>query len=236
MAEREKVALNLARFRKAGKTVEVVIFPEAALRFREGKTDLSIDELVHSQQVFSDAQKGLAASPADLQAMFSTEDADDIIRKVIREGELQITAEQRKRMAEQKRRAIVGLIHRSVVDPRTHLPHPEKRIELAMEQAKVRISDHKKAEDQLDDVLAALKPILPIKYERKRIALRIPAATAAKAYAYIKSSVATEKEDWLEDGSLRVVVTLTSAVAEELLERLGKLTAGGLETEVIEIL
>ena len=53
---------------------------------------------------------------------------------------------------EKKYKKIVNLIHVNAIDPKTGLPHPENRIISAMDEAKVKIDDLKKPEDQINDM------------------------------------------------------------------------------------
>jgi ribosome maturation protein SDO1 len=226
--------ITIARYKKSNKTFEIAINPEEAVDFREGK-EVDIEDVIRSNDVFEDASKGLLASDEDLKEIFGTIDRDEIILTILKEGEIQLTAEQRKKLREQKEKQIIEMIHRRVVDPRTHLPHPTTRIKLAMEQAKVHIKENKSAEDQLEEIMKALKVILPMKYEEKKIAIRVPASDAGKAYSQIKQMIKTEKEEWLNDGSLRVITTIPSAIEQEIYDKLNKICHGGIETETIEV-
>ena len=42
-------------------------------------------------------------------------------------------------MQEEKRLMVIATITREAINPQTKLPHPARRIEIAMEEAKVRI-------------------------------------------------------------------------------------------------
>jgi ribosome maturation protein Sdo1 len=56
--------------------------------------------------------------------------------KIVDEGEVQLTVEQRRELVEKKRAAIIAFISQQAVDPKTKMPHPPQRIELALEQIK----------------------------------------------------------------------------------------------------
>src|SRR5207244_5097630 len=94
----------------------------------------------------------------------------DEVRKNV---ELQITTEQRRQLIEERRRQIVTIISRNAIDPRTRAPHPTLRIEQAMGQVRLSIDPYKSAEEQAKLVLEELRPILPIKLEQMRIAVKV---------------------------------------------------------------
>ncbi|MEM4755709.1 MAG: ribosome assembly factor SBDS [Candidatus Woesearchaeota archaeon] len=230
---KERVSLNLAKIKRYGKTFEVVIDPLKAVEYKEKKSS-DITDVVKSREIFLDASKGTVASEQLLEEAFKTKEKDKIIALILNEGEIQLTAEQRKVMREQKLRKIITLINQSVVDPKTHLPHPVKRIEMAIEQAKLHVKETVSAEEQLDDFIKALKPILPMRFESKKLLIRIPSSGAARAYATLRSMVELKEEQWLSDGSLQAMVIIPSALEQELYDKLNKVTHGGIESEVLE--
>ena len=59
--EHEKIHINLAFMKKAGSHFEIVIDPDAAIRFKETGHG-EVDDVVKAQKIFSDAHKGLLAS------------------------------------------------------------------------------------------------------------------------------------------------------------------------------
>ena len=226
--------ITIARYKKGNKVFEIAINPNEALEFKEGK-DFDLNELVRSHDIFEDASKGLLASEDDIKEVFDTNNNDEVILKIIKDGEIQLTSEQRKKIREQKENKILDMIHRRVVDPKTHLPHPITRIKLAMEQAKVHIKENKSAEEQIEGIIKALKLILPMRYEEKKISIKIPANYAGKAYSQIKKMIKTEKEEWLNDGSLKIITTIPSAIEQEIYNKLNSICHGGVETETIDI-
>ena len=53
--------------------------------------------------------------------------------------------------------------------PTTHTPHPVTRIELALEEAKFHVDEFTSVEEQLQEALKKLRPIIPIKFEVKEV-------------------------------------------------------------------
>ncbi|MEM2794282.1 MAG: ribosome assembly factor SBDS, partial [Thermofilaceae archaeon] len=130
--------LGVARLAKGGKRFEVVVDVEKAWQIKNG-VNIDVHEVVESPHVYYDVRKGLKASPDDLTKLFNTDDVYRVAEVIIKQGELQLTAEQRRELVETKKRQIIDFIARNAVDPRTGLPHPPKRIELALEEAEISV-------------------------------------------------------------------------------------------------
>lgn len=223
--DEERVSFNTAWLRKGGQHFEVVIDPDAAILFKqEGKGE--INEVVKSGHVFFDAKKGEIASEHVMQETFGTTDEFEVAARIIKEGEIQLTKEHRDHLREQKRRRIITLIQRNAIDPRTKIPHPLTRIELAFEEAKIKIDELRKADDQIQEIVRKLQPILPIKFEQKLMHIRIPAEHAAKLYQTVASFGSIKKQDWLNDGSWAAEIELPAGLAADLVDTLNSKTHG----------
>ena len=214
----------LARLKKFGKTFEISVDPDAALAYKKG-TSTDLREVLKADHIFSDAKKGLIISERELEQIFKTSDTDKVAHLIIKEGEIQATGEHRTAEREQKKKKLIYLIHNMAVDPKTNLPHPAARIEAALEQGRIVIDDHKTAEDQLQAVLAKLRPLLPLKVEQKKVTIEIPSSYAGKAQGFIRKHQLL-KEDWLPNGSWKVVVELPAGTVPDFIDQLNSLTHG----------
>jgi ribosome maturation protein SDO1 len=225
--------INTARLKKGSEVFEIVIDPEKAIAARHGRAD--IREAVRVPKIFSDAKKGMLASEQRMQALFGTADPYEVAKKILVDGDIQVTAEYRAQLREQKQRQIIEFIRRNGVDPRTHAPHPAARIESAMAGAKVRVDEFKPAEQQVQAVIKALRPILPIKFETKDIELTIPAQWASRAYSALKQFGRMLREEWQNDGSWKGVLEIPGGMEQELYDKLNALTHGELVAKVIKV-
>lgn len=228
--DQEKVHFNVARLKKEGRTFEVVIDPDLAIVYKEKGGD--VREALHAEKIFADAHKGQHATDDELEAVFGTKDTIKIAETIIRDGMIQVTHEHREKKRAEKMKRIVELIRVNAIDARTGLPHPPIRIENAMEEAKVRIDENKSAEDQLHDVITMLRPILPLKIDVKDIELHVPANYAAKLYGTLKNYGKIKHEDWLDDGSLLVVVEIPAGLQTDLFDDVSAKTHGSVEIKV----
>lgn len=221
----EKIKLNLARLKKANQTFEINVDPDLAIKFKKGEP-INIREILKADDIFSDAKQGEIASEAKLKEIFHTSDSLKIAEVIIKEGEIQLTSEYRQEQREQKKRKIFELIHKNAIDPTTKLPHPPQRIELAFEEAKIRVDEYKSVEEQIDDILSKLKLIIPIKFEQTKLTLTIPSAYAAKSYSLVQKYTTILKEKWNTDGSWTATLELPAGLKVEFIDKLNSQTHG----------
>jgi ribosome maturation protein SDO1 len=223
--------LNLARLKKGTEVFEVVVNPDKAMYFRH-HPETSIRDALAYPKIYSDAKKGLLASEQRLQEVFGTSDELEACKQILIRGEIQVTAEYRKQLLEQKRKRIIDIVHKQGVDPRTNAPHPLNRIEAAIEQSKVRIDEYKAPELQVPEVLKALRPILPIKLVTKELEVAIPAQYAPKAYTVLKMFGKILKERWESDGSWNGQIEIPGGLETEFYDKLNSITHGHAQATV----
>ncbi len=224
----------IGRLKIQGTKYEILVDCDTALGFRSGK-NIAIDEILASQKIFTDAKRGIVASQHRMQETFGTEDPEEIAKIILKKGEVQVTAEHKQNALEEKRKQVLAYIHRNGVDPRTHLPHPPQRIELAFKELNIHLDEHKDALEQVQDILKKLQPILPIKFERKEMSLRIPSQYAGKTYSVVKGMSKIIKEEWLHDGSWKAVIEIPAGMQNELFDKLNSMTHGCVEAETLKI-
>ena len=133
----------IARLSKSGKKFEVLVDPDKALEMKSGK-EFPLDDIVASMEIFEDSKKGERASEEEINVAFGTTDTQIIIKTIIKEGDVQLTTEQRNRMLEEKKRSIANIISKRGVNPQTNVPHPIDRVIRAMDEVKVKIDLEKR--------------------------------------------------------------------------------------------
>ena len=106
------------------------------MEYKLGKKK-DISSVLISDEIYTDYGKGTKPSTEKLLAAFKTEDKTEIAQIMFEKGDLNLTTDQRRKMVDQKRKQIVEFIAKTYVDPRTHLPHPPLRIELALKDGRV---------------------------------------------------------------------------------------------------
>ena len=215
-----------ARITKDNEHFEVLVKPQKALDYRMGKIS-SITEVLVSETIFSDANKGTKISEEAIRKAFGTTETLKVAET------LQLTTEQRRKMVEDKRKQIIDFIARQSVDPKTNLPHPPTRIENAMEQIHYPIDPFKPIEEQAKEIIKLLRPILPLKMEQVNVAVQIPVTYSARAYGTIKGFGTIKREEWRADGSWYGVLEMPAGLYAPFLEKLGDITKGTGEAKII---
>jgi ribosome maturation protein SDO1 len=222
----------VARLSSHSTTFEILVDPELAMAVKSGQSD-DIRDVLALDKVFKDAKKGDKAADEMVQKVFGTTDVLKVAEEILRRGEIQVTTEQRRQMREQRLRQVIALISKRAINPQTGTPHPPTRIESAMETARVHVDEFKSAEEQLPSIIKALQPLVPLKFEIRRIAVKIPAAHTGKAQRVVKSFATVKQEQWLNDGSWTAVVEVPAGIQAEFFDKLNELTSGEAQTKVL---
>ncbi|QQG38687.1 MAG: ribosome assembly factor SBDS [Candidatus Woesearchaeota archaeon] len=223
----------IARLKVKNEKFEILVDCDKALEFKEGKS-ISLDEIIATDSIFKDVKKGEHASEKELKTLFGTSDYLEISKEIIKKGEIQLTAEHNKRLREEKKKQIINLLHRNGIDAKTGLPHPPQRLEAALEEARVNIDPFKKAEEQINDILKKISPIIPIKFEKRKIQVKLQPQYTTKSYQVLKRYGKLLKDEWKDDGSWLGVIEIPAGMQEELYSDLNSLTHGNVETKIIQ--
>jgi len=98
-----------------------------------------MNDILAYPAVYKDVRSTENVPESELQKAFGTTDVFKIAEKIIKEGEIQLTTEQRRQMVEQKRNQIANIISKRGINPQTNSPHPPQRILNVMEKSGVNI-------------------------------------------------------------------------------------------------
>jgi len=221
-----------ARLRKNNTQFEILVDPELALEFKKGK-DISVENILAVSEIFKDARKGERIPERELMKHFGTTDIYRIAEEIIKNGDIQITTEQRRKLVEENKKQIAYMISRKGVDPKTNLPHPISRILNAMEEARVNIDPFKPPKEQFESVLERIREIIPIKVETVEIAVKVPIQYAGRVNSVLRNMVLIKKEEWKGDGWI-AVIQIPSGMQSEIYAKLNELTSGSVETKIIK--
>jgi len=222
----------IARLKKGKNHFEVLVEPEGAFSLKRGE-EVNMEDIIAVESVFADATQGDHAAETDLVNTFETSDVMEIARQIILHGELQLTKEQRKQILEEKTRQVITIIAQNAINPQTRGPHPPGRIEKAMEEAKVHIDPIKGVDEQVNIVMKAIRPIIPIRFEEVDVAVKIPAEYAAKSYGEIAGFATLVKNEWQNDGSWVAVVKMPAGLQNDFYGLVNHLTKGDAETKLL---
>ena len=224
-----------ARLESHGERFEVLVDPDAALSIKRDEFEGDLEDVIAAEDVFENASRGDRPAEGDLEDVFDTTDPLEIIPQVIKRGEIQITAEQRREMQERKHNKLVNQITRNAVNPQMDdAPHPPDRIESALEDAGFSVDPMEPVEEQVDEALDALRPIIPIRFDEVTVAVQVPADHAGSAQSKLRDFGDLEREEWQADGSWIGVLTFPAGLQNEFFDRANEVTSGEAETQIIK--
>ncbi len=222
-----------ARYIKGEEKFEILVDCDKALDFKTGK-DVAIEDVLATQDIYSDTRAAKLASENELLQVFETQDPLKVAEIILKKGEIQLTAEHKRKLIEEKRKRIIDLIKRNTINPQTETPHPPERINDAMNEAKVRVDEFLPAEQQMENIVRKISAIIPIKIEMREISITIPVEFAGKAYSPLKQIGKILKDEWKNDGSVELILKIPAGLQEELINTANKITQGHAEFIILK--
>ncbi len=223
----------IAYMESHGHKFEIIIEADFVDEVKSGD-GADILEHMPEDSIFKDARKGERASEDAINQVFDTDDVAQIATQIIKKGQVQLTTDQRRQMTEEKRKQVITMIAREVINPQTKMPHPPQRIELAMDEANVQIDPFKSVNIQVKEVVDALRSLLPISFEKVRMAVKVSAVDYGRCYGDIKNFGTVVREEWQNDGSWIGVVEMPGGLQTDFMSKIGEKTKGAAEIKVIK--
>ncbi len=221
-----------ARYETGGNRFEILIDPKSAQNYREGD-EIDWEDAIAADGVWSDSAKGDRAPDILVNDAFGTTELIEIYKKILTEGTIQLTAQQRKEMVDQKKKQIIAHIVANAMNPQTGGPHPPQRIENAIEEARFSVDPMETIEQQVEKLIKSIKPLIPISFEKIRVAVKIRAIHVGKCYGQISSLANIQSEEYQKDGSWIGMLEMSAASFVKLEDVLGSLTKGTAETKML---
>ncbi|MBW6461975.1 MAG: ribosome assembly factor SBDS [DPANN group archaeon] len=229
----------IAKISFHGKDFEIIVDSKKIDAYKNGKiTDINdiliVDDIFRNLRKVKSLDKGvlfknnntiLRIEDSELNTVFKTTDHQIIAKKIIDDGEIQYTTEQRKEFLERKQRAVINLIVSQSIDPRTNTPHTSARIESAMKQAKISVDMHKSAESQVQDIIKNITSILPIKLEFKEIEINAPIKYAGLLKKIMQDFGQIQKENWVGPNYI-AIISMGGGLVDAFLGKVNGLTHG----------
>ena len=221
-----------ARFETGGNRFEILIDPEAAQQYKEGE-EIDWEEAIAADGIWNDSSKGYRAPEKLVNDTFGSLDLIDIYKKILAEGSIQLTSQQKKEMVEQKRKRIISHIAANAMNPQTGGPHPPQRIENAIEEIRYSVDPIESDEKQIEKIVSKIKLLIPISFDKIRVAVKIPAIHVGKCYGQLSGLGNIESEEYQKDGSWIGIIEMAAAAQTKLEDLLGSVTKGTAEIKAL---
>ncbi|MED6305757.1 MAG: ribosome assembly factor SBDS, partial [Candidatus Thermoplasmatota archaeon] len=190
----------IARFETGGDRFEILVDPRAAQDYKEGG-DIDWEEAIAADGIWNNSAKGERSPDILVNNTFGSLDLVEIYKKILKEGKIQLTSQQRKEMIEQKRKQIIAYIVANAMNPQTGGAHPPQRIENAIEEARYSVDPMETVEKQVENIVKNIKTLIPISFEKIQVAVKIQAIHVGKCYGQLSGIGKIENEEYQKDGS-----------------------------------
>ncbi len=211
---------------------EIVVDSEMAYEYLSGKRTDPMS-ILESDEIWRDAKKGIAQSQDKIRKAFGTIEIAVVADRILKKGDVPLTTEHRNRMLEEKRRQIIEEIARNAMDPRTNAPMPKMRIENAFNEAKINVDPFKSVNEQVEQIIERLKPIIPIKIAILRIQVLIPAEYANQSFGILKQ-FQMKSEEWMSNGQLKAIVEIPAGMQSRFYDKINSVSHGSAQTEIMK--
>ena len=221
---------TLVRYRPGKLTFETMINLEAAMKLKKGE-EVDINDVIKDNAVYTDQKKGMQAGKAELENIFGTTELAVVVEKMVKKGVIEETQDYRDEALETKKKQIIDFLVRNAVDASTGRPFTPDILKSSIKQSGVKI-ENKNIESQIQGIIAGLRKILPIKIETKKIKVKIPAIHTGKVYGLLQEY--KEKENWLGNGDLEIVLNIPVCIQMEFYDKLNGVTHGSAITQEIK--
>jgi ribosome maturation protein SDO1 len=94
------------------------------------------------------------------------------------------------------------------------------------------VDPFKSAAEQVDAVVSKISFILPIKFATSKVQAIIPADAASRCYGIVKR-FGLKSEEWLPNGSLKVVVEFPAGMQGDFFNEINKASQGRSEIKIL---
>jgi len=221
---------TIARLRSGKLIFETMVDLDSAMKLKKGEK-VDISSVIRDTAVYLDQKKGMKAGKDELENVFGTNEFAKIVEQIVKKGQIEITQEFRDEAIETRKKQIIDFLTKNAVDSRTGRPFTPDILESSLKEAGVRI-DNQSIEKQIKNIVDKLKNIIPIKIETKKIKIRIPAQFTGRVYGLIQEY--KEKEDWLGNGDLEVILSIPMGMQMDFYDKLNSITHGSAITSEVK--
>jgi ribosome maturation protein SDO1 len=226
-------AAVIAKYSRDGHHFEIFVDPYKAWDYKHGKAESNFDDMFAMEEIYADSAKGKLASEEILKEVFQTTDFLTIAKKIIVDGDVQLTTNQRNEMLKRRESEIIDFIAKNAHDPKEMTPIPPQRIINALEAGKFKFNLSRKKEDEMNEVMLVLKRAMPISMEKIVMSIEVTAQFSGKIMPILHKYEILE-EKWLPSGGLFSRVSLPVGLKSKLMTDLNNVTHGSVIVNIVK--
>jgi ribosome maturation protein SDO1 len=168
------------------------------------RRETDLDEVLQSTTVFANVSKGVLAKREDLIQAFGTDDSAAICRRILAEGELQVSDKERRVELDEVFRDVASVLSEKCINPETRKPYTISMLERALRDAHFSVDPKRAAKAQAAEALRALEGRLPIQRARMRLRLLVPLGAKEELTEMLAARGAVVEERGLQAGMVAV--------------------------------
>ncbi len=168
---------------------------------------------------------------------------EEASKYVVKLGVLKLPKYLRDELLEKKEKQIIAYLQKYAINPSTKAPYPPEVLKDALHKlfsgdetgrSKIHIDPLKEVNEQLKQIIDALKMILPIRLESIVAKVTVPARYTGQVYSKIEMYGTVKESDWLDDGSLVATVEVPGGQFTNLSREVNDITKGDFKIEILE--
>jgi len=191
----------IVRLKSHGKRFEIACYKNKVMNWREG-IEKDLAEVMQIETIFTNVSHAIVANDKDLQKAFGTTNYEEICRKILKSGDLQVSEKEREVQLESIFRDIVQLVVERCVHPQTGRQLTASSVENAMKSIGFSVQLEQPAKKQSLKAIEALCIELPESFVRAKMRLRItcPSALLPEIRSKVEAAERVQLEEAI-DGS-----------------------------------
>lgn len=166
--------VSVVRLKSRGYRFEVACYKNKVLNWRSG-IESNIDEVLQTRTVFHNVSKGEFAKRESLLIVFGTDDQEEICKRILSKGEIQVAEKERKVTLENNFKDIVTILTELGVNPSTGLPLTRGMVEGALRDVGFSVRQGESAKKQSLRAMEILQRKMPDQIGRAFMRLKIVA-------------------------------------------------------------
>ncbi|QDZ26034.1 ribosome maturation protein Sdo1/SBDS [Chloropicon primus] len=167
--------IAIVRYKTHGIRFEIACYKNKVFDWRSG-SEQDLDEVLQTDQVFSNVSKGIMAKEKDLKKAFGKKKSmEEVCKEILAKGELQVSDRERALQLDSRLRDVASIIVEKCVDSITKKPFPHALVERALKDPKIRfIPDNRKsAKQQMLEIVPKLQEHKVLNIERARMRVQL---------------------------------------------------------------
>jgi ribosome maturation protein SDO1 len=193
-----------------------------------------LDEVLQTTAVFANVSKGVLAKREDLMLVFGTDDEELICKKILAEGELQVSDKERKVELDTLFRDVASILSEKCLNPENNRPYTISMLERALKDVHFSVDPKRPAKTQALEALPILKSRFPIERARMRLRITIPLTGGDELKELLNSRLAAIEEQDLH-GSMLTLMCLLDPGAYRAVHALVQGAGAGGRVEVVAL-